>query len=316
MDIFRDSDDNPSAYIALMRYSCVYTVPIYLLSMYCVLFVTASKSAFKWNIAYHCTVAFLFEIILNVGATPVLYIQIIGGHPVGLMTMIGIPPIWQLVVVIVLLSETGLSLVQLFHYQYRYIVPSSYFLRIRPLFTKILFIYLYLLGLVLNFVLVLLSIPEQTLLKKKIREYYFPVPQSLISNGSLIVVDPTVRRFPFYLVPPLVNVVIGAFACVYFAFSIIHYLYASKLFRSQQLLKLQKAVITELCVKASVSAAVFVIPGCIILGSFLLKQSSQDIINHCLYCIGSIGSAGNLGMLMSSPRYRKRLKHFILGMCL
>ncbi|EPB75924.1 hypothetical protein ANCCEY_04985 [Ancylostoma ceylanicum] len=314
MDTLRDFVDYPPINISVMRYSCVYSIPIYMLSMYCVLFVTAPKSGnYKWIVAYHCTISFLFELILNVGMTPISFVPIIGGYTAGFMSVLKIPLTWQIVIVIILLSETGTSIAQLFHYQYQQMVPENYFLRIQPLVTNLLFLPSYLFGFILNPAFILINIPDQALVKKKLQDEYVPIPESLLSNSSIIIVDSSKIQLSYYLIPVLVNLIAGVIGCLYFAFSITHYLYASDLFRSQQLLKLQKAVMVELCIKTSVSLGVFAIPAGIVLVSLLVKQTSQDLINYCIYCVSSMGTAGNVGMLLSSPRYRIRLKQLFLG---
>ncbi|EYC17710.1 hypothetical protein Y032_0030g2230 [Ancylostoma ceylanicum] len=138
--------------------------------MYCVLFFTAPQlGTYKWLVLYHCTVAFLFELFLNVGMTPVIYVNIIGANMTGIATIIGIPSTWQTIIVVVLMNETAMSTIQLFHYQYRHIVPVNYFLRVRPAVSNILTIPSHLFGVVCIPVFIIINFPEQPLVKKRIQ---------------------------------------------------------------------------------------------------------------------------------------------------
>ncbi|RCN53182.1 hypothetical protein ANCCAN_00736 [Ancylostoma caninum] len=181
--------------------------------------------------------------------TPVIYVNIIGADMTGIASVIGMPLTWQVIIVMVLMNETALSTFQLFHYQYRHIVPEKYFLRFRPVVTNIVTVLTYLFGLVCIPAFTLINFPEQDLVKKRIQDKYIPTPESLHSNRSVIIVDPFNDLHPFSLIVVLVYLALGAFACSYFVFSITHYLYVPKISRSPQLLKLQRAVIVELCIK-------------------------------------------------------------------
>ncbi|EPB74223.1 hypothetical protein ANCCEY_06712 [Ancylostoma ceylanicum] len=97
MDAFRGFEDDPKIFITAMHLSSLYSVPLFFVGLYCIIWVSPPRmERYRWWLLYHIVSAFACELALNCGATPVLYLPVIGGYPRGLFWKLGIPSVTML----------------------------------------------------------------------------------------------------------------------------------------------------------------------------------------------------------------------------
>ncbi|KAL6743790.1 hypothetical protein Aduo_016791 [Ancylostoma duodenale] len=140
MDAFLGFEDDPKFFVSAMYLSTLHSVPLFFVAVYCIIRVSPPKMGrYKWWLLYHVVTSFTGEIALNCGAIPVLYLPVVGGYPRGLFWTLGMPTITMLALMTTIFLEVIFSILHLFYYRYRIILPTDHKLQPRLFFICLFF---------------------------------------------------------------------------------------------------------------------------------------------------------------------------------